>query len=402
MTPLPAFSPANISLSWSGSDALSGISTYDVQVRAGLAGAWTDVLSNTTEISTNYIGVNGITYYFRTRASDIAGNVEDSHPDYDTFTIVDTEAPTGTLMINGGALTTTSINTTLSLSATDVTSGVAMMSFSNDGSIWTDWRIYSLLSGWTTDGGDGVKIVYARIRDTAGNISNVISDSIGLDTTIGTDYSLSINNGATFTNQTGVVLNIGAEPHTSDMLLSNDGGFSGAIWESYASQKSWIITQYGNYVIPRVVYIRYRDVIGNISSVYQDDIILDVNPPTGSVNVLPNLRTVTLLAVEERAFDTNPLPNGNSFCIYLPIVMKNYCIVETDPANVILQLYAQDDVSGVGFMMISNKPTFNCAEWEFYETSKSWYMPDGATTVYVKYRDNAGNISPVILGTRTP
>jgi hypothetical protein len=89
MSLLPPISPANISLSWSGSDTLSGVATYDIQVRAGLTGEWTVVLINTISTSTNYVGVNGITYYFRTRASDFAGNVEDWPSDYDTFTIVE-------------------------------------------------------------------------------------------------------------------------------------------------------------------------------------------------------------------------------------------------------------------------------------------------------------------------
>jgi hypothetical protein len=89
MTALPSFSPDNISLFWSGSDELSGVSTYDVQVRAGMSGVWIDILSNTTDTSTIYTGVDGITYYFRIRASDLAGNVEDWPPDYDTFTFVE-------------------------------------------------------------------------------------------------------------------------------------------------------------------------------------------------------------------------------------------------------------------------------------------------------------------------
>ena len=52
-------------------------------------GIWTDVLSNTTNTNTNYTGVYGITYYFRARVSDVAGNVEDWPSEYDTFTVVD-------------------------------------------------------------------------------------------------------------------------------------------------------------------------------------------------------------------------------------------------------------------------------------------------------------------------
>ncbi len=32
---------------------------------------------------------------------------------------------------------------------------------------------------------------------------------------------------------------------------------------------------------------------------------------------------------------------------------------------------------------------------------KEWYVPEGATTIYVKYRDNAGNVSEAFTDTIT-
>ena len=62
----------------------------------------------------------------------------------------------------------------------------------------------------------------------------------------------------------------------------------------------------------------------------------------------------------------------------------------------VLRLSAQDDVSGVADMMISNQASFSSAVWETYVTPKDWYVPQGATTtVYVKFRDHAGNVSEV-------
>lgn len=76
-------------------------------------------------------------------------------------------------------------------------------------------------------------------------------------------------------------------PYTTvEMMVSNDGGFAGAQWEAYKASKDWEITQYGSYVIPRVVYVRFKDVNGKISTTYQDDIILDVNAPIGTVEVV--------------------------------------------------------------------------------------------------------------------
>lgn len=130
------------------------------------------------------------------------------------------------------------------------------------------------------------------------------------------DYGLSINDGALFTNQVTVTLSISSRPDTAQMQLSNDGGFAGAQWETYTSHRTWQITQYGSYVIPRVVYVRYKDFNGNTSSTFSDDIILDVNPPTGSVTIVSSSSSAARRA----------------------------------NATVTLSLSATDDVSGVGGM----------------------------------------------------
>jgi hypothetical protein len=357
MAALPTTSSANISLSWSGSDALSGVSTYDVQYyRAGSALFWIDWLTNITTTSASFTGQDSQTYGFRVRARDNAGNVG-AYSSGDTLTTVDTTPPTpGNLTINGGALSTTAITVTLSLSATDTTGGVAMMSFSNDGSAWSAWQSYAPHASWSLLSGDGIKTIYARFRDVAGNVSSPVSNTIALDTAAGAEYGATINEGALFTNQTAVTLTISARPGTTQMQVSNDGGFADAQWAPYTSRKAWTITQYGNYVIPRVVYVRYKDLDGNVSSNYQDDIILDVTPPTGTVSIIG--------------------ATG----------------LQAMASTVTLNLSATDDVSGVGQMLISNQPDFAGASWEAYATRRAWTLGSN-TAVYVRFRDNAGNVS---------
>jgi hypothetical protein len=82
-TCLPQSAKLFFDVNWSGSDALSGIATYDVQYRLGSSGAWTDWpgLSGTTQISATFGPDTPVTvernqtYYFRARANDNAGNV---------------------------------------------------------------------------------------------------------------------------------------------------------------------------------------------------------------------------------------------------------------------------------------------------------------------------------------
>lgn len=90
-------SPLNFSVSWSGNDAVSGISSYDVQMRVN-GGAWTDWVTGTTTTSKS-VSANGVaSYEFRSRARDRAGNVEawPTNADASTTTVVPAPAvPTG-------------------------------------------------------------------------------------------------------------------------------------------------------------------------------------------------------------------------------------------------------------------------------------------------------------------
>ncbi len=77
---------------WAGSDASSGIAAFDVQSRVGVTGAWQDWLisvdpSQKCKLFTDT--VTGTTYYFRTRAWDKAGNVEDYPTTADVYVFVD-------------------------------------------------------------------------------------------------------------------------------------------------------------------------------------------------------------------------------------------------------------------------------------------------------------------------
>ncbi len=82
--PLPPWVETTaFAVSWSGRDSWTGISAYDVQVRDGYEGAWTDWLTNTAASSGVFTGVSGVftsshshTYFFRARACDVLGNQE--------------------------------------------------------------------------------------------------------------------------------------------------------------------------------------------------------------------------------------------------------------------------------------------------------------------------------------
>ena len=51
------------------------VRSFDVQVKDGLYGAWTNWLTGTVTTTHTYTGTHGHTYFFRTRARDLAGNL---------------------------------------------------------------------------------------------------------------------------------------------------------------------------------------------------------------------------------------------------------------------------------------------------------------------------------------
>ncbi len=213
------------------------------------------------------------------------------------------------------------------------------------------------------------------------------------------DYSITINSGALFTNQTAVNLTLTAPPGTTQMMISNDGGFSGAAWEAFTTQKSWTITEYGDYPIPRTVYAKFKT-SGQTSGLYQDDVILDRTAPTGSVIITETVNSSASLNTLSAEFTSPSWTEALTNTVYLPTILNNarpgYMLVGLD-------LSATDDLSGVGEVLVSNQSDFADAQWEAHATQMNWWVPNAkTTTVYVKYRDRAGNESTVYSDTVTP
>ena len=90
--------------------------------------------------------------------------------------------PAGTaVVINSGDATTNNTAVNLALNAFDV----GQMKISNlpDFSDVADWEPYATTKSWTLTDGDGTKTVYAKYRTFAGDVTDLVSDSIILQTT---------------------------------------------------------------------------------------------------------------------------------------------------------------------------------------------------------------------------
>jgi len=96
--------------------------------------------------------------------------------------ISDITAPSGTVLVNNGATTTTNIVVNLQLTATDNSGVVSSNRISNNNSAWSPWENFSTNKVWSLTNGNGTKTVYVQYSDLAGNVSASANDTIQLDT----------------------------------------------------------------------------------------------------------------------------------------------------------------------------------------------------------------------------
>ena len=124
-------------------------------------------------------GANNTLEYWSTWNIYVTGNMELAHTTL-TGLQLDKTAPTATILVNGGAASTTSSTVTLSLNTADAISGVNQMRFSNDASFsQSTWEPYASSKTWQLTVGTGQKTVYIQIMDNA-NQTAIVSANIEL------------------------------------------------------------------------------------------------------------------------------------------------------------------------------------------------------------------------------
>ncbi len=199
------------------------------------------------------------TIYYRIQ--DSAGNMEE----YSTDTIILDTTPPETLsaQINEDAKYTNSETVTLNIDAKDSLSGINEMSFSHDGTTWSDWEPFNTIKSMTLPSGDGEKIIYCRVKDMAENIEQT-TDTIILDTSPPYSLSIMINNGAIETNSESVTLTLDASDATSgvyQMSFSSDG-ITWTSWEPFQGETDFTLPPNDG---EKIVYFRVIDNAGNIA-----------------------------------------------------------------------------------------------------------------------------------------
>ncbi|MEM1138093.1 MAG: hypothetical protein AAGI07_19845, partial [Bacteroidota bacterium] len=240
--------------------------------------------------------------------------------------------------------------------------GAKYMMISNNGAFYGHkWRFYEdeLLDWELEKGGDGEYTVYAKFRDIAGNVTETVKDKIFFDTQKPFNCSVVINDDEKFTfRQDGLVkLEIFANEADS-VMIANEKTFSNTNWQSYKTKTEWTF-EHGDGV--KAVYVKFRDIAGNETGIFTDNIILDTTPPKDCEFEIDAGASITA--------DINK--------------------------KVLLRFGAED----AKYMMVSNFPDFKSARWQLYKNEvHGWQLEgekDGKKTIYVRFKDEAGNVSTI-------
>jgi ribosomal protein S27E len=330
-------------------------------------------------------------WYFHIRARDTANNWNQTATHFGPIKI-DTKPPDYvSLSINSGADYTNDKLVTLSITATDAGSGVALISFSNDGSAWSGWESFcTTRSNWDlTDssfGGnssDGPKTVRAKTRDLVGNelpADKRGQDGIFLDRAAPSGLGTVINNGDEYSTAATVSLTVKAnDPEPASglerMSFSNDA-LTWSDWMEWKDGAQWSLTTGAGGTDSdgtKTVYFRVRDRAQNVGGPEKDSIFLDRREP-GSLSIM--------------------IDNGAEY---------------TNDASATLTIDGMDPDPGsqISEMTLANAESA-LGTWEgFSKTKTGWSLisgaggtdTDGDKAVYLKARDKAGNVGGPVKDT---
>ncbi|GBR72524.1 hypothetical protein NO1_0036 [Candidatus Termititenax aidoneus] len=382
---------ANVRLELSYDNTAVGMLIWNEGVSS--ANSQWQVVSNNL---TNHLLLSGDgTKTVRVAYRDSAGTIWEASDSIE----LDTAAPyDGRVLINNDAQYTNTRNVLLTITAAG--NPYEMQIINNEsGSApnWASaaWVSYNQYSPWVLSGtGQEVnvtKTVQARFRDEAGNISVYWGDSIILNTSA-LNGSLLINPGQPpYTNTRNVMLTP-ISPSADWMLLSNRADFSDK-WDAGNSDWQWI--PYESKVDPwdlfapndalaegvRYVYAVFKNQAGTLSPTVNAAVIVDMTPPYGPGPGSPS--------------GPNPHNPGDPALSHGCEVVINDGDENAIMNIVRLRLNAIDAQQ----MLISNYADFrdvNDNYWRPYaDTVAEWPLlaGSGQRTVWVKFRDIAGNIS---------
>jgi len=226
------------------------------------------------------------------------------------------------------------------------------------------WQAFRPNTKWALKGtADGLREVYAKYRDEAGNETQVVSAQILVDSEPPLDGRVSINaeQKVTTDSKGKAALTIFARG-ASHIKVAADTVMSALPWIPYVASMEWKLTQQGK----NTVYVKFKD---------------------QSNNEAPKLASGEIL------WDSTPPEDCN-------ITINEGAKYSEDPdGNITIKLQAK----GAVFMMISNGADFGNTSWVPFPKSQSykWKLTqgNGEKKIFVRFKDEHGNETEVFTGT---
>lgn len=304
--------------------------------------------------------------------------------------VVDTRAPQLAALTLEGGKAFSANRTLLGLTAVavdepamgvDVASGLAFMRLSPSAMVDTNGHLsgpreaYTRERSWTPPSplGEGPFTLHVQFIDNAGNVSAPVNDAIVIDT-LAPSGGITVARGARaasngFTDEVAVILNAMAtsEPNGGSVqvrLANAAQDVATAVLRPVEANLGWFLDPVNDGL--KTVHYQFVDAAGNASGVQTATVTLDRQAPTPAAVSLP-------ASEPDALFDTRSIP---------------------------LQLQASD-VNGLTHataVTVSMSATFTDATTTTpapfpMSSSLTYQVPagDGAKTIYVRYRDVAGN-----------
>jgi hypothetical protein len=194
--------------------------------------------------------------------------------------ILDTQPPSGTLIIAGGLPGNTGLTVTLRILANDANGAARMMISDGPDFVNAHWEPYADVKNISMETWHGTHYIYALIEDPAGWTSNPFFTGIEItDKRPVPTGRVIINDGNPYTNSSLVRLSLGLDfpsmAKRAHLLISNHPDFNGSAWENYTATRTWQLSGGdGNKTVHVLI-----EADGWISAPMSATICLDTVPP---------------------------------------------------------------------------------------------------------------------------
>lgn len=364
---LDASSPVinGISIPWITTVNLINVEINAGDTLSGIAGYYTRIYKNgTTPPDFAFSTSNAFqltlsnegAYTFECIAVD---NVGHNSSIGSAYVLYDLSSPAGGISISNKPYTNNRA-LRIDVGASDSVSGVEKMMFSiNDPSFSnSSWINFAISYTLYLTGNDGQYTIYAKFKDFAGHESAVVYDNITLDTTPPVNCSVTIENGAKYTNSTTVHLTINATDALSGVSGFTIAWISGENGTWYNYTQNLTVNLQNETEGLHVIYVTVYDIAGN-SAHLNASIYFDKTRPTGTIQ----------------------------------------CLGYTNTTAITLNLSASDNIGSVRYVRLAETlSAIDAATWVDFSTIIQFNISegDGEKTIYAQFMTDLGEISDVV------